>query len=68
VLSGIEIVQSEIGEDDPLRESVDLVLQGTKRMILITRKLMHLSRYKSIDYVSDGCRIVDIDASVGSDY
>jgi len=67
VLSGVEIIQLEMGEDNPLREPVDLILQGTKRMILVTRKLMHLSRYKSIDYVMDGCRIVDIDASAGGD-
>ncbi len=67
VCGGVELMRMQMTEDDPLHEFVDLVTEGAGKMRQLTRKLTHLNRYRSTDYLKGGPRIVDIDASIGMD-
>lgn len=52
-------------EGDPLNYKVKKIIELTHRMGKITKKLMHITKYKTKDYVQ-GIKIIDIDKSAKS--
>jgi C4-dicarboxylate-specific signal transduction histidine kinase len=62
ILSYCETTLMETEKDDPTRERFEKIMDQTRRMGDITRKLMRITKYETKDYVH-GVRIVDIDKS-----
>ena len=61
-----EIVLMHLSKDDPHYEKVRQIVEQTKKMGAITRKLMGITKYKTKDYVK-GVKIVDLDESSEED-
>lgn len=61
-----EIVLMHLSKDDPHYEKVRQIVEQTKKMGAITRKLMGITKYKTKDYVK-GVKIVDLDESSEKD-
>lgn len=61
-----KLLMVDMPEDDPRYDYVSEIMEHVKRMGLITNKLMHITRYKTCDYVG-GKKIVDIDGASDTD-
>jgi signal transduction histidine kinase len=48
---------------DQLKKKLELIIQEIRNMSRITRKLMHITRYETREYLN-GRKIVDIDKSI----
>ena len=61
-----EIVLMHLFEDDPHYEKVRQIVELTKKMGAITKKLMGITKYETKDYV-EGVKIVDLEKSSEED-
>lgn len=63
IVSGyFELFLSEIPEDHPLIENLNIIRDQIDRMARITRKIMKITKYKTKPYIK-GSMIIDIDKS-----
>jgi C4-dicarboxylate-specific signal transduction histidine kinase len=62
ILSYCETMLMETAKDDPMNERFKKIMDQTRRMGDITKKLARITKYETKDYVQ-GVRIVDIDKS-----
>ena len=60
-----EIITNDL-EKSKIIEKVDLIKDEIRKMSKITRKLMHITRYETREYLN-GRKIVDIDKSISED-
>ena len=61
-----DLLMVDMPEDDPRYDYISEIMEHVKRMGLITNKLMHITRYKTCDYIA-GKKIVDIDKASDTD-
>jgi signal transduction histidine kinase len=66
ILSNCETTLMETEADDPIGRKLKKIMDQTKRMADITRKLKRITKYETKDYLK-GVRIVDIDKSSQED-
>ena len=57
---------SDVSEDNPLFPEIKKIKEMTDRLGKITRKIMHITRYETMDYV-EGSKIIDIDKASSSE-
>ncbi len=55
-----ELLMGDVSEDNPLYGDIKKIKAEISRMGQITRKLMHITRYETKDYI-EGAKIIDID-------
>ena len=50
----------DLPEDSPLLEKIKMIKEMTDQLGQITKKIMHIARYETKDYI-EGSKIIDID-------
>lgn len=64
VVSGYtEMLLTEVKADDPIRESLEKILEGVEKMGNLTGKLMQITDYQTRGYLDGKLSIIDIDRS-----
>lgn len=64
VVSGYtEMLMTEVKEDDPIRESLEKILEGVEKMGNLTSKLMQITDYQTRGYLDGKLSIIDINRS-----
>lgn len=64
VVSGYtEMLMTEVKEDDPIRESLEKILEGVEKMGNLTSKLMQITDYQTRGYLDGKLSIIDINKS-----
>lgn len=64
VVSGYtEMLMTEVKPDDPIRESLEKILEGVEKMGSLTGKLMQITDYQTRGYLDGKLSIIDIDKS-----
>ncbi|NNG02455.1 MAG: response regulator [Desulfobacteraceae bacterium] len=64
VMGSVQLLMMDLEEENPVYEQLEKVRKQVERMGLITRKLMEITRYRTMDYVN-GKSIIDIEQSTG---
>jgi len=59
-----DLIRMNQFKEQEVFEKIDIIKKQLKRMTDITKKLMHITKYETRDYL-DGTRIVDIDRASG---
>lgn len=66
-LSGYsQLLFSDLSEDSPLFWQIKKIKEMTDRLGKITRKIMHITRYETMEYI-EGSKIIDIDKASSSE-
>lgn len=64
VVSGYtEMLMTEVADDDPIRESLEKILEGVEKMGNLTSKLMQITDYQTRGYLDGKLSIIDINKS-----
>jgi hypothetical protein len=61
-----QLLFSDLSENNPLFSEIKKIKEMTDRLGKITRKIMHITRYETMDYI-EGSRIIDIDKASSSE-
>lgn len=61
ILGNLELLKLNIAKDDPSRKLIDVLMAQTDRLGAITKKLTHITRYETKEYIKG--TIFDIDKS-----
>ena len=62
ILTGIEKLTTKEPDDPSAALLIELIKKNVNKIVIISRKIQRISKYKSKDYVQ-GIKIVDIDAA-----
>jgi PAS domain S-box-containing protein len=62
ILTGIEKLSAQEADDRSAALLIELIKKNTQKIVVISRKIQHISKYKAKDYVQ-GKKIVDLDTA-----
>jgi CheY-like chemotaxis protein len=62
----VQLLDLQTRRDDPRTEYIDIIKGQVERMAGITKKLMQITRYETIDYV-ENTKIIDIDKAAAQE-
>ena len=61
VVTYSQLLMEDTSEDDVVQGKVEKIKAQTDRMRELTKKLMRITRYETMDYLFEGESIIDID-------